>query len=91
MPNALRVMWMSVCKEYVDVCVSNTSGCVCVLCVQGKGVCVYVIYIGGMCMSVQGRCVCLTWGGEGRGLCMYVYKEDVYVKHWDGGRGLFTR
>ena len=91
MPNALRLMWMSVCKEYVDVCVSNTSGCVCVLCVQGKGV--YVIYIGGMCMSVQGRCVCLTWGGGGErgGLCMFVYKEDVYVKHWDGGRGLFTR
>ena len=61
--------------------------CVFSVCVQGKGVCVYVIYIGGMCMSVQGRYVCLTWGGGGGD----VYKEGVYVKHWDGGRGLLTR
>ena len=33
---------------------------------------VYVIYIGGMCMSVQGRCICPTRGGGERG-------GDVYV------------
>ena len=52
--------------------------CVFSVCVQGKGVCVYVIYIyiGGMCMSVQGRYVCLTWG-ERVGGCVCVQGRCV--------------
>ena len=67
-----------------------------------QGVSVFSVYKEKVCMSyiyrghvhVCTREMCMSnmgGGGRGGGLCMFVYKEDVYVKHWDGGRGLFTR
>lgn len=88
MPNALRLIWMSVCEEYVYVCVSNTSGCMCVLCLCTRKRCMCVCHIYRGHVHVCTREICMSnMGGRGGD----VYKEGVYVKHWDGGRGLLTR
>lgn len=54
---------------------------VCVLCVQGKGVCVCHIYRGHVHVCTREMYMSDTGGGRGEVMCMFVYKEDVYVKH----------